>query len=120
MAGTLDDEFLALPQFCKVHPGSAVLLRALLATATKAGRLDDARQFLAALSLDAVTDEVLRSEIQEFLVEAGAADDARRWRVAPVVQLASRRAPLAPEAQGGKSCTFADVGGLVSSPWSSR
>jgi SpoVK/Ycf46/Vps4 family AAA+-type ATPase len=113
MALTEDDEFAALVQSCKAHPKSAVLLRALLSTATKAGEVDAATQFLAALSLDGVSDNSLRTEIHDFLLEAGAEDEAQRWRAQPVVvQLASRRSAAAPEPTSGSTFTFADVGGL--------
>ncbi len=111
MASDLDSEFSALLQSCTAHPGAAILLRMLLATATKAGKIEDARSFLATLPVDTVTDDALRLEIAAFLMEADAEDDAQKWRAKPVViQLASHRPP--PDSAGPKPITFADVGGL--------
>ncbi|WP_298285020.1 26S protease regulatory subunit [Acidocella sp.] len=111
------NEFSAVLQACHAHKGSAVLLRTMLAEATRAGRVSEAVAFLAGLAPEDIGDHALRQHIGTFLTEAGDAAAAMRWSAAPrVVNLDERRAGLGaqPEAAHSRERApgFADIGGL--------
>ena len=105
-------EFDALLEACAAHPASAVLLRTMLAEATRSGRVAEATSYLAQLARP--EDEAVRAEITGFLREAGEDALAARFAAPPtVVQLAEHRPVALPEAmRQEKLLSFADVGGL--------
>ncbi len=105
-------EFDALLEACATHPASAVLLRTMLAEATRSGRVAEATSYLAQLARP--EDEAVRGEITGFLREAGEDALAARFGAPPtVVQLAEHRPVALPEAmRQEKLLSFADVGGL--------
>jgi SpoVK/Ycf46/Vps4 family AAA+-type ATPase len=109
-----EQEFTALIEACTAHPGSAVLLRAMLAEATRGGQVGEAVKFLTLLDPAGLPDAAMRKEVSEFLAEAGEDDLSARWGSGPqVVQLAAHRPVSVPEAmRAQKLTTFADVGGL--------
>ncbi len=113
------DEFTVLLQSCEAHPASAVLLRAMLAEATRGGHVGAAVQFLADTDPAQQPDEAVRGEIASFLSEAGEPAAAARWSGTPetpnpnVVSLAEHRPVVVPDAmREHRLLTFADVGGL--------
>jgi transitional endoplasmic reticulum ATPase len=126
MTDDLDGEFDALLQSCAAHPQSAVLIRALMATATKSGKVSKAADFLLrrvpANETPAVgTDNMLQAEILAFLREAGVLepegaegrrDAGRQSEFPPVVRLADHRPVHRPDSPQKTSLTFADIGGL--------
>jgi transitional endoplasmic reticulum ATPase len=112
----LDSEFDALLQSCAAHPDSAILIRALMVTATKAGKVPRAADFLAGLLPPNGAGNALQTEIRAFLREAGvpeaeSQDEKRQPAVASVVRLADHRSTR-PDVGRTETLTFADVGGL--------
>ena len=113
MSEQKNDEFAALQQSCAAHPGSAVLLRTMLAEATRSGQVPAATRFLNTVD-PAAYEESVRPEVATFLDEAGDAVAATRWqKPSKVVVLAEHRPVALPEEMRDKPLlTFSDVGGL--------
>ena len=62
MSEQKNDEFAALQQSCAAHPGSAVLLRTMLAEATRSGQVPAATRFLNTVD-PAAYEESVRPEV---------------------------------------------------------
>jgi AAA+ superfamily predicted ATPase len=114
MSDSRDDEFGALVQACRSHPGSAALLRTLLVEATRGGHVATAIDYLGTLDPFTQKDETVRQEVGKFLIEAGAPQLATAWHAPPVVvSLAAHRPiPSRESTPPPVPTAFADVGGL--------